>query len=77
MLMKRVVYSVYGNYYENQRYLAARLSREEGDIYVSVFGLGLNDPTARVGVIEVKPMASGLMTVSAATMAVDLEKHGK
>jgi OmpA-OmpF porin, OOP family len=58
LLMKRAKFKVYGNVYEDQRYLAARLERPEGDIYVSVLALNIKTPVARVDVVEVKPMGS-------------------
>ncbi len=62
---------------DNQRYLAAHLSRPEGDVYVSVLALGITKaPIARVDVIEIKPLASGLVTVNAAAMAADLATRG-
>jgi outer membrane protein OmpA-like peptidoglycan-associated protein len=66
----------YGGALEDQRYLAAQLSRSQGDVYVSVLALGLNTPIARVDVIEVKPMNSSLITVNAANMASDISTRG-
>jgi OmpA-OmpF porin, OOP family len=58
------------------RYLAGHLSRADGDVYVSVLALGMNTPIARLDVIEVKPLTSGLVTVNATTMAADLSTRG-
>ena len=76
ILMRRVGLSVYGTMSDDQRYLAAHRPRAEGDVYVSVLALTINDPHARLDVIEVKPMTSGLVTVDAATMATDISTRG-
>jgi OmpA-OmpF porin, OOP family len=81
-------YTLYGNgswdeYWwpsHDIRYLSAKLSRQQGDAYVSVFvekGPGTNDgPTVTLFVIEMKPMETGLVTVDAATLAADLTRIG-
>ena len=76
LLMKRGGYNVSG-VTRDQRYLAAQLSRPEGDIYVAVLALGMSSkPIARVDVVEVKPMTSGLVTVNAAAMSAELSERG-
>lgn len=70
------------------RYLAARLTRPEGDIYLSVFaavnaeGYGTKtvpkDRTgARVDIIETKPMAQRMVTVTSDEMSSDISKAGR
>lgn len=76
LLMQRAGFSLSGSYDEDQRYLAAHLARDDADIYVSVLALGLDEPIARVDVIEVESMASNLVAVNAATMAADIEARG-
>jgi OOP family OmpA-OmpF porin len=57
------------------RYAAAKLSRQGGDIYVSLhvqpgqYGTWLN-------VIETKPMESGLVKINAASLAADITRTG-
>ena len=68
------------------RYLAATLSRPEGDIAVSLYvatesGAAFPDTKDRVAVlldvVEVKPMEAKMVAVDAATMAKDISATGK
>jgi outer membrane protein OmpA-like peptidoglycan-associated protein len=68
------------------RYLAATLSRPEGDIAVSLFvakesGAAFPDTKDRVAVlldvVETKPIEAKMVTVDAATMAKDISATGK
>jgi len=49
-----------------QRYLSAKLSRPEGDVYVSLYvSLGHRSyPAVQLDVIEVKPMETGLVVIN-------------
>jgi OmpA-OmpF porin, OOP family len=65
---------------DNQRFLAARLTRPQGDVYVAVYASTGNvtyqsQGTIQVDVIEVAPLAGGL--VRATAMASELEKSGR
>lgn len=64
---------------KQQRYIAAKLSRVEGTIYVSLF-VSLesyeNRPAIQLDVIEVKPMETGLVTVKAEALASDITRTG-
>jgi outer membrane protein OmpA-like peptidoglycan-associated protein len=65
---------------DNQRFLAARLARPEGDVYVAVYASTGNviyqsQGTIQVDVIEVAPLAAGL--VRAPVMASELDKAGR
>lgn len=57
----------WGNYSDDTRYLATKLSRPSGDAYVAlwVYDSGFDIKTF-LAVIESKPMESGLVTVNAA-----------
>jgi OOP family OmpA-OmpF porin len=55
------------------RYVAAKLSRPTGDAYVSVL---VEKDYAWLNVIEVKPMASGNVTVNAQALANDISTTG-
>jgi OOP family OmpA-OmpF porin len=68
------------------RYLAATLSRPEGDVSVSLYiakesGAAFPDTKDRVAVlldvVEAKPMEAKMITVDAATMAKDISATGK
>jgi len=77
--------SVMGVDTEQQRYLAARLSRPEGEVYVSLFTslhhlyYGWDEredqPTVNLVVVEIRPMEVGLVTVGA--MLEDLARAGR
>lgn len=61
------------------RQLSAKLSRPEGDAYVSVHleqDNSTNPTETQVDVIEIKPMESGLVTVNAASLAGDITRTG-
>ncbi|MEA2066553.1 MAG: OmpA family protein [Thermotogota bacterium] len=63
---------------EHQRYIAAKLSRPEGDVYVSVFvsiSILKRNPVIQVDFIEVKPMETGLVTAD--TMMEDITRTGR
>lgn len=61
-----------------QRYLSAKLSLPEGDVYVS-FYVSLDFyrwPMTQLDVIEVKPMEIGLVRVNADALAKDITRTG-
>jgi OmpA-OmpF porin, OOP family len=61
------------------RQISAKLSRTQGDVYVSVHLEQDNSNTpvmVLLDVIEVKPMEGGLITVNAAALAGDLSRTG-
>ncbi len=58
-----------------QRYLSARLSRPEGDVYVSLHVV-LDPPRTVLHIIEMKPMEAGLVTVNAEALAGDISRTG-
>ena len=69
----------------NQRYLAAKRSRPEGDVYVSVyvatnrwnFHKDTQDhPVILLDVIDAVPIETGMVTIDAATMAKDISTTG-
>jgi OOP family OmpA-OmpF porin len=69
----------------NQRYLAAKRSRPEGDVYVSVY-VATNTwnyhkethdhPMILLDVIDVAPIETGMVTIDAAAMAKDISITG-
>ena len=75
-IMRRAGFNLVGRIYENQRYMAARLPRPEGDVYVSLYVAGLPKPLAQLDVVEVEPLEAGLVTVDAAAMAREIETTG-
>ena len=69
----------------NQRYLAAKRSRPEGDVYVSVYvatNRGTHHketqdhPVILLDVIDVVPIETGLVTIDATAMAKDISGTG-
>jgi len=61
-----------------QRHLSAKLARPEGDVYVSLHVINSMDggPAVQLDVIEMKPMESGLVKVTAAALAGDITRMG-
>lgn len=55
------------------RYLAARLSRPEGDVFVAMHVQPLD---TRFVVVEAKPMATGMVSISADALAKDINATG-
>lgn len=67
----------FGNYAADTRYLAAKLPRDAGDVYVALWVYDSSfDIKTFLAVIEVKPMQTGMVTVSAATLASDISRTG-
>lgn len=58
---------------EEARYLAARLARPEGDVYVALHVQPLD---TRFVVVEVKPMDTGLVKISAEALTKDINRVG-
>jgi outer membrane protein OmpA-like peptidoglycan-associated protein len=75
---------MFGDNYADQRYLAAKLTRPEGNVYVSLYvvknltggGPARNRVYTQLDVIEVKPMETGLVTIDAEAMARDISLTG-
>ena len=60
-----------------QRYLSAKLSSPEADVYVSLYvSGGWLYPAVQLDIIEVKPMETGLVTVNADALAKDIARTG-
>ncbi|MGI9534455.1 MAG: OmpA family protein [Thermodesulfobacteriota bacterium] len=74
----------FGDNYYDQRYLAGKLTRDTGDIYVSLYlikntgggGPDRNHIYTQLDVIEVAPMQQGMVTVDADAMAKEIFKTG-
>lgn len=73
-----------GDAYRGQRYLAARLARDEGDVYAMLYVIkaaGLGGPKkdnvyAQLDVVEVAPMQTGMVKVDAEAMAKGIDATG-
>jgi outer membrane protein OmpA-like peptidoglycan-associated protein len=74
------------NFPRDQRYLASRLARPEGDVYASVlvavetfdhFPETRDHSLVLLDVVEVQPMDTGMVTVDAAAMAKDIAATGR
>lgn len=76
--------SMFGDNYSDQRYLAAKLARAEGDVYVSLYtvkntsggGKDRNHIYTQVDIVEVAPMQAGMVTVDAGAMAEEIFETG-
>lgn len=73
------------NFPRDQRYIAAKLARPEGDVYASVyvatetfdhFPETKDHALVLLDVIETVPMETGMVTVDAAAMAKDIDAAG-
>jgi len=82
------IYSqVFGDF--DSRYVAAKLSRPDGDIYVTVFATGYtygttgdlklekNQTIVQVDIVETKPMEEKMVSVSAEKMASSIQDTGR
>jgi len=58
---------------DDAKYLAAKLSRPEGDVYVAMHVQPLD---TRFVIVESKPMATGLVKISADALAKDINSTG-
>lgn len=58
---------------DDSRYLAARLARPEGDVYVALHVATIE---TKIVVVEVKPMETGLVKISADALNKDLDNVG-
>ncbi len=67
----------FGNYAADTRYLAAKLTRPEGDVHVALWVYDSSfDIKTFLCVVEAKPMEKGLVTVNAAALAGDITRTG-
>lgn len=77
LLMSRVGYNImaFGGT-PDQRYLAVRLRRPEGDIYAGILAMTFREPLVRLDIVEVKPLERGTVNVDAAALAKSLASEG-
>jgi OOP family OmpA-OmpF porin len=61
---------------DNQRNLSAKLSRPEGDTYISLHVSEYGATYVELYVCELKPMETGMVTVNAASLANDINRTG-
>jgi OOP family OmpA-OmpF porin len=74
----------FGDNYYDQRFLAAKFPRDEGDVYVSLYivknttggGPDRNHIYTQVDVIEIAPMQEAMVTVDADAMAEEIFETG-
>lgn len=76
-------YMPFGELYQDQRYLASRLERAEGEVYAvlyvalgSVSGGPKNTPYVQLDIIEAQPMQSEMVTVDAIAMEKGIAADG-
>ena len=71
--------------YKDQRYLAAKLKRDEGDVYVALYvarNTSSGGPTkdlvfTQLNVIEARPMEANMVTIDASAMEKELSATGR
>jgi OOP family OmpA-OmpF porin len=61
-------------YYPPDRYVAARLARAAGDVWVAVYVAA--GPNTKIQVVEVKPMETGMVEVNAGALGESLSATG-
>ncbi len=57
----------------DSRYLAAKLARPEGDVYVALHAMTIE---TKIVIVEVKPMETGLVKISVDALNKDLDRVG-
>jgi outer membrane protein OmpA-like peptidoglycan-associated protein len=78
-------YLGFGEYHADQRYLAAKLTRPEGDVYLALYvvlnksggGPDKDRVLIQLDALEVKPMESRMVFVDAAAIQRDLAADGR
>ena len=81
----RFAYGLFGENYREQRYLAARLARDQGDVYVAIqvvrntSGGGDNHDRlfTQVDVLEVRRQERGVVVLKAGELAERIQSDGK
>lgn len=79
------LYSLYGEYQAEQRYLAAKLSRPEGDIYAAVYavmnksggGANRNRTMVQLDLVEMKPMEDRMVVLDAGALQAEITTAGR
>lgn len=79
------LYSLFGEYQAEQRYLAAKLSRPEGDAYAAVYavmnksggGPNRNRTMVQVDVVELKPMEDKMVVLDAGALQSEIATAGR
>ena len=85
VLAAGTLYGLLGEYEEEQRYLAARLARPEGDVYVGLYvvlnesGGGPNRGRSMVqlDIVEVQPMEERMVVLDATALDTQLTTEGR
>ena len=78
-------YAGFAENYNDQRFLAARLKRSQGDVYISLYTVrnhSAGGPThnriyTQLDIIEIQKMQTGLVTVDANAMAKSISTTGR
>lgn len=78
-------YTSFGEFHAEQRYVAARLARPEGDVYVSLYvvlnksggGPDKDRPMIQLDVIELKKMEERMVVAKAADMQREIGAEGR
>jgi outer membrane protein OmpA-like peptidoglycan-associated protein len=85
MLAAGNLYGLFGEYEEEQRYLAARLARPEGDVYVGLYavmnesggGPNRGRTMVQLDVLELQPMEERMVVLDAAALDTQLTTEGR
>jgi outer membrane protein OmpA-like peptidoglycan-associated protein len=79
------LYSLFGEYQAEQRYLAVKLSRPEGDVYAAVYavmnkaggGPNANRAMVQLDVVELKPMEEKMVVLDAGALQSEIATEGR
>lgn len=79
------LYSLFGEYQAEQRYLAAKLPRPQGDVYAAVYavvnksggGPNRNRTMVQVDVVELKPMEDRMVVLDAGALQSEIATEGR
>jgi outer membrane protein OmpA-like peptidoglycan-associated protein len=84
-LAEGALYSLFGEYQAEQRYLAARLTRPEGDVYAAVYavmnkaggGPNMNRTMVQLDVVELQPMEEKMVVLDAGALQSEIATEGR
>ncbi len=79
------LYSLFGEYQAEQRYLAAKLSRPEGDVYAAVYavmnksggGPNMDRTMVQLDVVELQPMEEKMVVLDAGALQSEIATEGR
>ncbi|MHA6687265.1 OmpA family protein [Mesorhizobium sp. A556] len=79
------LYSLFGEYQAEQRYLATKQSRPEGDVYAAIYavmnkaggGANANRAMVQLDIVELKPMEAKMVVLDASALQSEIATEGR